>query len=160
MSTDGQTNHLNHQPFISVWAACPSIPSRLRGVRAVRANATATTNSRVEEGMWTWCNGGCWHCWDAQAVRQIAGREMRRVGAAYRTISRLDDRLIENAEDVWAGVGQDYYYRAASDGRTGCICWTQRVYLWLFLRIRHSGRPVCPTERRLAQDHSWVIRRT
>lgn len=107
-------NHLNHQPFISVWKGCicQSIPSRLRGVRAVRANATATTNSRVEEGMWTWCNGGCWHCcWDAQAVRQIAEREMRRVGAAYRTISRLDDRLIENAEERGqepAGAGQDY----------------------------------------------------
>jgi hypothetical protein len=111
---------------------CPSIPSRLRGVRAVRANAAAALNSRVEGGKWTWlCNGaGAGTVWTDRG-------EMRRVGAAYRTISRLDDRLGENAEDAqdaWAGAGQDYYVLRRMDVQA--VYAQQHGYLWLFLRVR------------------------
>jgi hypothetical protein len=118
---------------------CPSIPSRLRGVRAVRANAAAALNSRVEGGKWTWlCNGaGAGTVWTDRG-------EMRRVGAAYRTISRLDDRLGENAEDAqdaWAGAGQDYYYVLLRMDVQADLCWTTTAagmvaYLWSFLRVR------------------------
>ena len=83
--------------FISVWAACPSIPTRLRGVRAVRAKASARG----------WKKGSGLPGVTAGALRLTDRGEMRRVGEAYRTISRLDDRLIENTEEDGYDASQD-----------------------------------------------------
>ena len=52
----------------------------------------------------------------------------------------LDDRLGENAEDAWAGAGQDYYALRRMDVQAD-LCWTTSAagmvaYLWLFLRVR------------------------
>jgi hypothetical protein len=50
--------------------------------------------------------------------------EMRRVGAAYRTISRLDDRLGENAEE-----------RGQEQAKTTMCC-----VGWMY-RLIYAGRP-------------------
>ena len=41
----------------------------------------------------------------------------------------LDDRLIENAEDAWAGAGQDYYVLLRMDVQAD-LCWTKTA-AWL-----------------------------
>jgi hypothetical protein len=95
----------------SVRAACPLIPNRLRGVRAVRPNATARGWKKGSE-VCALCNG----------LSVNRSRRDETCGGGVPNNLAADDRLIENADDV----GKEQPAKTAWDVQ-GCICSTTGI---------------------------------